>query len=154
MPAVPAIYVDADACPVKDEVMRVAVRHKLIVLFVANQGARPSRDPMIRYVTVPPGPDAADDWIVANLLANDIVVTADILLAERALAAGAHVVGPNGRPHTQSSIGMAVAMRNLKQQLRESGADRGLNPEFSERDRSAFLQVLHETAERALRQQK
>ncbi len=85
--AEPAIYVDADACPVKDETVRVAVRHKLMVLFVANQGARPSRDPMIRYITVPPGPDAADDWIIANLMPNDIVVTADILLAERALEA-------------------------------------------------------------------
>lgn len=153
MPA-PIIYVDADACPVKDEAARVAVRHKLVVTFVANSGARPTRDPMIRYVTVPLGPDAADDWIVAQLQPNDIVVTADILLASRAVSEGAHVIAPNGKQHTVQSIGMAVAMRNLKQQLRESGEDRGLNAEFSPNDRSLFLQTLHNVADRALREAK
>lgn len=152
--AAPILYVDADACPVKDEAIRVAARHQLLVTFVANSGARPSRDPMIRYVTVPAGPDAADDWIVAQVKPNDIVVTADILLAGRAVAAGAHVIAPNGRLHDTASIGMTVAMRNLKQQLRESGEDRGLNAAFSARDRSAFLQSLHEVADRALRQAK
>ncbi|MEQ1770794.1 MAG: YaiI/YqxD family protein [Devosia sp.] len=150
----PAIYVDADACPVKEEAVRVAVRHKLLIIFVANQGVRPSRDEMIRYVTVPPGPDAADDWIVANLMPNDIVVTADILLAERALGLDAHVVAPNGKPFNKLSIGMAVAMRSLRQQLREEGKDRGFNDEFTTADRSTFLQSLHEIAERALREQK
>lgn len=148
------LYIDADACPVKDEAIRVAARHQLVVTFVANSGARPTRDPMIRYVTVPAGPDAADDWIVAQLRPNDIVVTADILLASRAVNGGAHVIAPNGKLHSAASIGMAVAMRNLKQQLRESGEDRGLNAAFSPRDRSAFLQALHEVADRALRQAK
>ena len=132
----------------------MAQRHGLPIVFVANQGARPSRDPMVRYVTVSAGPDAADDWIVDNVLANDLVVTADILLAERAIAEGAHVLGPNGHLHTPASIGMAVAMRNLRQHLRESGEDRGLNAGFTLRDRARFLQTLHETAQRALRQQK
>ena len=147
----PMIYVDADACPVKEEAVRVAMRHRLTITFVANQGARPTRDPMIRYVYVPQGPDAADDWIVEQANTNDIVVTSDIPLASRALAAGAHVLGPTGRRFTSDSIGMALAMRELKQHLRETGESRGLNPEFSARDRSQFLAVLDETVTRAKR---
>lgn len=147
----PMIYVDADACPVKDEAVRVAIRHRLMITFVANQGARPTRDPMIRYVYVPQGPDAADDWIVGQANANDIVVTSDIPLASRALAKGAHVFAPTGKRFTQDSIGMALAMRELKQHLRETGESRGLNPEFSSRDRSQFLAVLDETVTRAKR---
>ena len=89
----PSIYVDADACPVKDEVVKVAERHGLVVTFVSNGGLRPSRDPMIRNVVVPKGADAADDWIVENTKANDIVVTADIPLAARTVAIGAHARG-------------------------------------------------------------
>lgn len=147
----PMIYVDADACPVKDEAVRVAMRHRLIITFVANQGARPTRDPMIRYVYVPQGPDTADDWIVEQANANDIVVTSDIPLAGRALAAGAHVLAPTGKRFTRDSIGMALAMRELKQHLRETGESRGVNPEFSTRDRSQFLAVLDETVIRAKR---
>jgi len=149
--AEPVIYVDADACPVKEEAVRVAMRHRLVITFVANQGSRPTRDPMIRYVYVPQGPDAADDWIVEQAVANDIVVTADIPLASRALEVGAHVLGPTGRRFTRDSIGMALAMRDLKQHLRETGESRGLNPEFSPRDRSQFLAVLDETVNRAKR---
>ncbi len=149
--SLPQILIDADACPVKDEAIRVAERHGLVITFVANTGLRPSRDPMVRYVTVGQGADAADDWIVDHTAANDIVVTADIPLAGRALTAGAQVIGPNGKPFTEAGIGMALAMRDLKRHLRETGESRGLNPEFSARDRSQFLAALHEAAVRAVR---
>ena len=147
----PQIYVDADACPVKDEVVRVAERHGLAVTFVANFGLRPSRDPMIRNVMVSQGADVADDWIANNAEPNDIVVTADIPLAARVLEKGAHALGPTGRPFTVDSIGMALAMRDLNQHLRETGESRGFNKEFSSRDRSAFLQVLDQLVVRVLR---
>ena len=142
---------DADACPVKDEVLRVAGRHGMAVTFVANFGLRPSRDPMIRNIVVPQGADAADDRIVAEVVAGDIVVTADIPLARRALDKGATVLGPTGRPFSESSIGLALAMRELNQHLRETGESRGLNAAFTPKDRSAFLQALDEAVVRALR---
>ena len=145
------IYVDADACPVKDEVVRVAGRHGLAVTFVANFGLRPSRDPMIRNVVVPQGADAADDWIVEHADNGDIVITSDIPLARRSLEKGAVVLGPTGRPFTESSIGMALAMRELNQHLRETGESRGLNAGFTARDRSAFLQALDEAVVRTRR---
>ncbi|MDB5505887.1 MAG: hypothetical protein JWR75_525 [Devosia sp.] len=138
------IFVDADACPVKDEVVRVAERHSVMVTFVANFGLRPSRDPMIRTVMVPQGADAADDWIVEQATEGDIVVTSDIPLAGRALKRGAVVLGPTGKPFTESSIGMALAMRELNQHRRETGESRGLNAAFSARDRSSFLQAFDE----------
>jgi len=143
------ILVDADACPVKDEAVRVASRHGVPIVFVANFGLRPSRDPLISNVMVPQGADAADDWIVDHAQAGDIVVTADIPLAGRALAKGAVVLGPTGRPFTASSIGMALAMRELNQHLRETGESRGLNAGFTAKDRSAFLQALDEAVVRA-----
>ncbi|WP_332715766.1 YaiI/YqxD family protein [Pelagibacterium mangrovi] len=146
------IYVDADACPVKAEVIRVAERHGVVVTFVANFGLRPSRDPMIRNVMVPQGADAADDWIVEHVAAGDIVVTADIPLASRALEKGAHVLGPTGRPFTSDSIGMALAMRDLNQHLRETGESKGYNKEYTSRDRSSFLQALDELLTRAKRE--
>jgi len=145
------IYVDADACPVKDEVVRVAGRHGLVVTFVANFGLRPSRDPMIRNVVVPQGADAADDWIVEHAAAGDIVVTADIPLARRALDNGAAVLGPTGRPFTPASIGLALATRELNQHLRETGESRGFNASFTARDRQQFLQALDEAVVRAKR---
>ena len=147
----PAIFVDADACPVKDEVVRVAERHDLRVTFVANGGLRPSRDPMIRNIVVPQGADAADDWIVEHSRANDIAVTADVPLAARLVEKGVLTLGPTGRAFTAESIGMAVAMRDLKQHLRESGEIKGYNPGFSHRDRSAFLSALDQAVRRALR---
>lgn len=147
----PAIYVDADACPVKDETIRVAERHDLVVTFVANGGLRPSRDPAIRNVVVPQGADAADDWIVENASANDIAITADVPLAARLVEKGVHTLGPTGRPFTVESIGMAVAMRDLKQHLRETGEIKGYNPGFSHRDRSAFLSALDQAVRRALK---
>ncbi|GLQ53227.1 YaiI/YqxD family protein [Devosia nitrariae] len=147
----PQIFVDADACPVKSEVIRVAERHGLKVTFVANFGLRPSRDPMIINIMVPQGPDAADNWIAEHASARDIVITADIPLASRALEKGAIVLGPTGRPFTRASIGMALAMRDLNQHLRETGESRGLNAGFTAKDRSAFLQALDEAAGRAVR---
>lgn len=145
-----AIFVDADACPVKDEVVRVAERHGLPVTFVANGGLRPSRDPMIRNIVVSGKFDAADDWIVENAAANDIVITADVPLAARCVEKGCHVLGMNGRAFTPESIGMAVAMRDLKQTLREAGDIKGYNAPFAPRDRSSFLSSLDQTVRRAL----
>lgn len=148
-PAGPTIYVDADACPVKDEVVKVAERHGLMVTFVSNGGLRPSRDPMIRNVVVSGKFDAADDWIVENAKANDIAITADVPLAARLVPAGVHVLGPTGRPFTPDTIGMAVAMRNLGQHLRETGESKGYNASFTPRDRSAFLGALDQAVRRA-----
>ncbi|MBZ0227095.1 MAG: DUF188 domain-containing protein, partial [Bauldia sp.] len=121
----------------------------LPVVIVSNGGLRPSRDPMVRHVVVPRNPDAADDWIAENAGAGDIVVTADIPLAARAIERRAHVLGPDGRPFTPDSIGMALAMRDLKQHLRETGEIRGLNPSFTRADRSRFLGELDRLARRA-----
>lgn len=145
------IYVDADACPVRAEVVRVAERHAVPVVFVSNGGIRPSRDPLIRIVIVPAGADAADDWIAEHAQPNDIVVTADIPLASRAVAAGAHALGPTGRAYTPDSIGMALAMRNLGQHLRETGESKGYNAAFTARDRSQFLNALEVVVQQAKR---
>lgn len=147
----PQIFIDADACPVKDEATRVAERHDCIITFVSNGGLRPSRDPMVRHVVVTKSADAADDWIVENATANDVAVTADVPLAARLVDNGVHVLGPTGRAFTPESIGMAVAMRDLKQHLRESGEIKGYNPGFTPKDRSAFLQALDQTVRRAKR---
>jgi uncharacterized protein YaiI (UPF0178 family) len=146
-----AIYVDADACPVKDEAAKVANRHGLVITFVSNGGLRPSRDPMVRHVVVSKGADAADDWIVENAAPGDVAVTADVPLAARLVENGVHVLGPAGRPFTPESIGMAMAMRDLKQHLRETGEIKGYNPGFSPKDRSAFLSALDQTVRRAMR---
>ena len=145
------IFVDADACPVKDEVIRVAERHGLTVHMVSNSGMRPSRNPAIRQVVVPEGPDAADDWIVENVTADDVAITADILLASRCLDKKAAVIGPNGKPFSEENIGMAVAMRELKSQLRETGEISGHNAGFTAQDRSRFLQALENTIQSARR---
>jgi uncharacterized protein len=146
----PIIYVDADACPVKAEAEKVADRLGLVVTFVSNGGLRPSRDPMVRHVVVSKGADAADDWIVEHARPNDIVVTADIPLAARTVALGAHVLGVTGKPFTPDTIGMAVAMRDLKQHLRETGESKGYNASFTPQDRSRFLGALDQMARRAL----
>ncbi len=143
------IFIDADACPVKDEVLAVAARHDLAVTIVSNGGMRPARDPLVTMITVPKTPDAADDWIAERAVAGDIVVTADILLAKRCLDAGAHGIGPTGEPFTAANIGMAVAMRDLKQQLREAGEIRGHNPAFTAKNRSRFKQGLELLIRRA-----
>lgn len=136
------IYVDADACPVKAEVIKVAERHDIPVTFVANSGLRPSRDPMVRNVIVSDGFDAADDWIAERASSGDIVVTADVPLAQRCVAENALVTGPNGRIFDATNIGTARAMRDLGQHLRETGESKGYNAAFSARDRSSFLQTM------------
>lgn len=150
MPA-PIVYVDADACPVKAEILRIAERAGIVSCFVANSGLRPSRDPLVVNVVVPQGADAADDWIVEHVTEHDIVVTADIPLAHRALGKGAAVLGPTGKPFTPDSIGMALAMRDLKQELREAGAIAGYNPGFSQRDRMFFTNALAKTIQKVMR---
>lgn len=144
------ILVDADACPVKAEVIKVAERYCLRVTFVSNGGLRPSRDPMIRNIIVSSDFDAADDWIVENARPGDIVVTADVPLAARCVERGTCVIGPTGRAFTAQTIGMAVAMRDLKQHLREAGEIGGLNAPFSRKDRSQFLGALDQAVRRAL----
>ena len=155
MPDSPApaarIIIDGDACPVKAETLKVAERHRLPVVIVSNGGLRPSRDPLVRHVVVPKEPDAADDWIAVNATPADIVVTADIPLADRALKAGALVVGPDGRPFTDASIGMALAMRDLKRHLRETGAIESGGRGFGPADRSRFLGELDRLVRRALK---
>ena len=150
MPA-PIVYVDADACPVKEEILKITGRAGLVATFVANGGLRPSRDPLIRNIVVPQGADAADDWIVEHVTEGDIVVTADIPLAHRAVGKGAIVLGPTGRQFTPDSIGMALAMRDLKQDLRESGAIAGYNPGFTHKDRLAFTNALAQAVQKVMR---
>jgi uncharacterized protein YaiI (UPF0178 family) len=146
-----SIYVDADACPVKDEVVRVAERHGLPVLMVSNSWMRLPNSECLTRIVVADGPDAADDWIAERLGAGDIAITADILLAARCLAAGARVIGPNGKPFDAQSIGMAVAMRDLMGHLRETGDVRGFNAPFTRQDRSRFLQALEQAVQEIVR---
>ncbi|PIU07589.1 MAG: hypothetical protein COT28_09690 [Methylobacterium sp. CG08_land_8_20_14_0_20_71_15] len=136
------IYVDADACPVKDEVYRVAARYGLHVTVVANSFLQIPREPWIERVIVGDGLDAADDWIAERAGPRAIVVTADVPLASRCVRAGASVLAPNGKAFTDASVGMALATRNLMQELREAGAITGGPKPFSARDRSAFLGAL------------
>lgn len=142
------IFVDGDACPVKDEVVRVAERHGLTVHLVSNQWLRGPDTPLVRRVVVTTeGLDAADDWIVAHAGPQDIVVTSDIPLAARCLEKGARVIGPTGKPFTDNGIGMALAMRELTATLRDSGAIRGGGPAFGKQDRSRFLQALEQAVQ-------
>ncbi|MCA1366133.1 YaiI/YqxD family protein [Bradyrhizobium sp. BRP14] len=145
------IYVDADACPVKAETLKVAERHGFEVTFVANSGLRPSRDPMIHNVIVSAGFDAADDWIADRASKGDVVVTADVPLAVRCVAAGALVTGPTGRVFDKTNIGMASAMRDLGAHLRETGESKGYNAAFAAKDRSAFLETLDRLCRQAKR---
>ena len=136
------IFVDADACPVKDEVERVADRHELIVHIVSNGGIRPNPNPRIRNVTVAGGADAADDWIAEHIDAGDVAITADIPLASRCLKKQASVLGPTGKPFSEQSIGMALGMRDLNRHLREATGKQTYNAGFTKRDRSQFLNAL------------
>lgn len=147
----PVIYVDADACPVKDEVYRVAARHGVKTFVVSNSFMRIPRDPLIEAVVVPSGLDVADDWIAERANARSVVITADVPLAARAVKAGATVLAPNGRAFTENAIGMALATRNLMEDLRSAGAMTKGPPPFSAKDRSAFLSALHTALERLLR---
>jgi uncharacterized protein YaiI (UPF0178 family) len=137
-----AVYVDADACPVKAEVYRVAERHGIRVHVVANSFLTVPASPLIERVVVSDGFDAADDWIAERVRRGSIVITADIPLAGRCLKAGADVIGPTGRPFTEASIGMALATRSLMEDLRAMGEVAGGPRPFSPKDRSAFLSAL------------
>jgi uncharacterized protein YaiI (UPF0178 family) len=134
------IYVDADACPVKAEVERVATRHGTKVFIVSNGGLRPSQNPLIETVIVPEGPDVADQWIADRAVAGDIVITGDIPLAAKCVAAGARVLKHNGEALTQANVGNALAMRDLMADLRSADPFRqGGGKPFSKADRSYFL---------------
>ena len=146
------IYIDADACPVKDEIYRVAARHRLAVSVVAGQFIRVPQDPMIERIAAGSAMDAADDWIAERAGSGDIVVTSDIPLASRCVKAGAAVIAPNGKPFTEQSIGMTLAVRNLMTDLRSSGEVTGGPKSFAQRDRSAFLSALDQTIRRIQRQ--
>jgi len=146
------IYVDADACPVKDEIYRVAGRHELPVFVVTNSFMRVPQDPLIERVAVATGPDAADDWIAERADASAIVITADVPLANRCVKAGAAVIAPNGKAFTADSIGMALAVRDLMTDLRSAGETTSGPRPFSPRDRSAFLSALDQAIRRMQRQ--
>lgn len=145
------VYVDADACPVKDEVYRVADRHGLRVVVVANSFLNVPRSPAIERVIVGEGLDVADDWIAERADAASVVITNDIPLADRCVKAGAAVLAPDGRAFTPDTIGMALATRNLMTELREAGAVTGGPKPFSRQDRSAFLSALDLTIRRKLK---
>lgn len=136
------IFVDADACPVKQEVYRVAGRHRVEVVVVSNSPLNVPADPLVNSVVVREGIDAADDWIVDHLVEGDIVVTGDIPLAARSLRKGAQALGFGGRPFTLDNIGDALATRDLLAGLREQGESSSGPPPFQKQDRSRFLQGL------------
>lgn len=146
------LYIDADACPVKDEAVKVAVRHGLAIIFVSNSWMRLDDHPLVERVIVSEGPDEADNWIVENATSNDIVITSDIPLAARAMEKEAHALRPNGKAFTDDNIGMALAMRELNQELRETGEIKGYNPGFTAKDRSEFLQALENLIQSIKRQ--
>lgn len=151
--AYPQIYIDADACPVREETYKVARRHKTPVTVVSNSFLRVPREPLINFIAVSDSFDAADDYIAERANARCVIITSDILLAERCLLAGAYVLAPNGKPFTKDSIGGAIATRAIMADLR-AGADMpnlGGPPPFTHKDRSKFLESLHLTLERLKR---
>ncbi len=147
------IFIDADACPVKQEVYRVASRCGLDVTLVANSRMRIPNEPWIALKVVANGLDAADDWIVEHVYPHDIVVTADIPLASRCLKKGARVIGTTGKPFTEDNIGHSVATRDLLSELRDAGEMMGGPPPLKKRDRSRFLQQLDEVIQSIRRKQ-
>ncbi|HEY1426633.1 MAG TPA: YaiI/YqxD family protein [Caulobacteraceae bacterium] len=147
------LYIDADACPVKDEVYRVAERYRLQVFVVSNSWIRTPPSPCIESVVVDDGPDVADDWIAERAGAGDIVITADIPLAARALAAGAQALHPAGRPFTPDNIGGKLVSRQVGEHLRSFGEITGGPKPFAPADRSRFLQALDGAVVKARRLQ-
>jgi uncharacterized protein len=145
------IYVDADACPVKDETIRVAARHGLKTYLVSDGGIRPRPDPLVELVIVAQGADAADDWIAEHIKKSDICITNDIPLAARCLERGGLAIKPNGDPFTENGIGMALANRELMQSLRDQGEITGGPRPFNKSDRSEFLNRLETTIQAAKR---
>ena len=147
------IYIDADACPVREETYKVARRHEVAVTVVSNSFIRTPREPLISFIAVSDGFDAADDYIAERANSEAVVITSDILLAERCLKAEATVLAPNGKPFTKDSIGGAIATRAIMADLR-AGADMpniGGPPPFTQKDRSKFLESLHVTIEKLKR---
>ncbi|MCW3849447.1 YaiI/YqxD family protein [Sphingomonas sp. LB-2] len=138
----PTILVDGDACPVKEEIYKVAFRHDVPVTVVTNSFLRIPQHPLLKRVTVSDGFDAADDWIAEQATPRSVVITADILLADRCLKAGAMVLSPTGKPFTAASIGSAIAVRAIMADLRAGGDQIGGAAPFSKTDRSRFLQAL------------
>ncbi len=138
------IYIDADGCAVKEEVYKVAERYKMSVLLVANKRLNLPLNPLLEMVVVNGGFDAADDWIVENSKAHDIVITSDILLADRCIKKAVRVLGPKGEEFTEDNIGSAVANRELMQNLRHMGEMRGGPAPMDKKDRSRFLGKLDE----------
>ena len=145
------IFVDADACPVKEEVLRVAERHRLPIHMVSNGGIRPSPHPLVNTVIVAAGADEADNWIAEHIKANDIAVTADIPLASRCLKKQARVLSPSGKIFSADNIGMALGMRDLNQHLREVTGGQTYHAGFTRQDRSRFLGVLENEIQAAKR---
>ena len=146
-----AIFVDADACPVKDEIYVVATRHGVRVALVANAPMYVPKGMGVQLIMVDQGPDAADDWIAENVQPGDVVITADVPLAARCLAASASVLGATGREFDEDSIGGALAMRDLLASRREAGErTRGPTP-LSAKDRARFLDALDRVVQRSLR---
>jgi uncharacterized protein YaiI (UPF0178 family) len=146
------LFVDGDACPVKDEAYLVASRYAVRVTVVANSRMYVPRDLGVELVLVESGPDAADDWIAEHVRPGDVVVTADLPLAARCIAGGARVLASDGREFDEDSIGGLLAMRDLKSSLRESGVATGGPPPLSPRDRSRFASKLDELISRGLRE--
>lgn len=146
------IYVDADACPVKGEAEKVATRHKIPCLFVCNGGLRPSPNPFVEMIFVPDGPDVADMWIADRAGCGDVVVTGDIPLAAKVVAAGARVIKHNGEALTKANIGNVLATRDLMADLRAADPFRqGGGKPFSKADRSRFLDGLDRAIQAAKR---
>jgi uncharacterized protein YaiI (UPF0178 family) len=145
------IFVDADACPVKDEVYKVAGRYRLPVFVVANAFLMVPKDPLIERVVVEAGPDVADDWIAERAGPRDVVITNDIPLASRCLKSGAQVIGAQGRRFTEDMIGSALASRAIGEHLRSMGEVTRGPPPFQSADRSRFLSALDEAVNRARR---
>jgi uncharacterized protein YaiI (UPF0178 family) len=147
------IYIDADACPVKAEAETVATRHKVRMVVVSNGGIRPSQNPLVESVFVSSGPDEADKWIAEACGPGDVVVTGDIPLAAKCVAAGARVVKHNGEELTAANVGMALATRDLMQDLRSADPFRqGGGKMFGKADRSRFLDVLDRVLRQAARE--
>lgn len=147
------IYIDADACPVKAEVERVATRHGIKTFVVSNGGLRPSQNPLVEYVIVPEGPDVADMWIADRAKGGDIVITGDIPLAAKCVEAGARVLKHNGEALTQANVGNALAMRDLMADLRSADPFRqGGGKPFSKADRSRFLDALEREVQKVKRE--
>jgi len=151
---VTTIYIDADACPVKDEAERVATRLDVPMVLVCNGGIRPSRNPLVSLKIVPEGPDVADLWIAENCGPGDVVVTADIPLADRCIKAGAKVVSHDGQEFDAANIGVRLATRDLMKDIRAANPfHQGGGPAFAKADRSRFLQTLDRAVRQALRVQ-